>query len=85
MCCGRPNLDRVNACGRDARWVVVGPQVFADHQPVVCVLACCDHHRKAVEEFQSRFDHAVVAPIEALDAIKRSLGDDYVTPLHAAI
>lgn len=77
MCCGTPRVGPVNNCDRSPSWVVVGTQVDAQRSaPVLLVLTCCDAHLGAVKRFQTGWEDAIVAPIDALPVVLDDLGAD---------
>ncbi len=55
-------MDPINDCPEPAEWVVLGWQMLAaTYEGVPLVLACCEAHRDAVEEYQDT----------GLDVVKR--------------
>ena len=53
-------MDPINDCSESPEWVVLGAQVLASTvEAVPVVLACCERHRLAVEEYQ---DTGIIQP-----------------------
>lgn len=76
-CCGRPHVDDLNSCSREATHLVVGTQLPAQGlEPVLLVLTCCGEHLAAVRRFQAQYEDALVAPIDALPLVLDDLGSD---------
>ena len=87
-CCGVPEDEVLNGCGRSADWLVLAPQVRSDTAEIVmCLLGCCTGHREAVEAFQARWvrvlDGAEVQtfPISELEALVGLLLEEAPAPL----